>query len=178
MNFKRSIGDIIGEQQLSTPTKYTMQPISSYDTNKPLSAMTTSTATVTVSQQPTSTVSSAKLNGFANASAYSQPIQPQQQQTAAPVASTIMPQIDKLTGQPVPAPRRSNSVPQNEGVSSETGITATTSHNGKIPHTDAKIGITSTPSNTATATDTTEAQVSVFKKTVSVIILFFIFLFY
>ncbi|KAL9899778.1 scribble planar cell polarity protein isoform 15-T30 [Glossina fuscipes fuscipes] len=160
VNFKRSIGDIIGEQQLSTPTKYTTQPISSYDTNKPLSVMTTSTATVTVSQQPTSTVSSAKLNGFANTSAYSQPTQQQQQQQqiSAPVASTIMPQIDKLTGQPVPAPRRSNSVPQNDGVGNETGIAATTSHNGKIPHADAKIGITSTPSNTAPATDTTEAQ--------------------
>lgn len=55
------------------------------------------------------TVPTTKANGFANATVHQQPqqqtIQQQQQQQHQPQ------QIDKVTGLPVPAPRRSNSIP-------------------------------------------------------------------
>lgn len=93
--------------------------------------MTTSSATVLV---PTK-----KTNGFAIAN-------PQQQ-------------IDRVTGQPVPAPRRSNSIPLGDGmgepIESATSLQTTAQiQNGSMPSTAAAAG-----SGTASA-ESSETQVS------------------
>lgn len=97
-----------------------------------------------------------KTNGFANTS---NTLYQQQQ-------------IDKVTGQPVPAPRRSNSIPLGDGpeattasTSSLTTVTSPTStQNGTIPH--ASVGSSSASASqptattsTGTTTESTETQV-------------------
>ncbi|XP_046805854.1 uncharacterized protein LOC111674587 isoform X4 [Lucilia cuprina] len=143
-NFKRSIGDMVGEQQQhqhqQQPQTYQTQPIQ-YDTNK---MMTTALPTAT-------TVPATKTNGFANTNT---PYQQQQQQ------------IDKVTGLPipVPAPRRSNSIPLGDGPeatsASTTSLTTvsspTSTQNGTIPHhPSAGLSSTTTSSSQPTATTTT-----------------------
>ncbi|XP_069961939.1 uncharacterized protein scrib isoform X6 [Bactrocera oleae] len=123
-NFNRSIGDIISEQAqtnlqqapTAAPTlaqqqqypqypaqqqfNYTTQP-SAYEINKTATIPNATAATLTSASVGGN--NAPKTNGFTAAATtvpYQQPQQPQQQQ-----------QIDKVTGQPVPAPRRANSIP-------------------------------------------------------------------
>ncbi|KAM7362442.1 scribble planar cell polarity protein isoform 11-T13 [Cochliomyia hominivorax] len=167
-NFKRSIGDMIVEQQhQQQPTQsYQAQPIQ-YEGNK---IMTTST---------TNTVPATKTNGFANTNTL---YQQQQQQYPQQQQQHPQQQVDKLTGLsiPVPAPRRSNSIPLGDGpeptsasTSSLTTITSPTSstQNGSIPHHHhhPSVGTSSTSSSqptastantttTGTTTDSAETQ--------------------
>ena len=157
-NFKRSIGDTIAEQQQQQSQQSTSNQ---YDTNK-----------------MTSSVPATKANGFPSAN----PIYQQQQEHLQPVAiqQQNQQQIDKVTGLPipVPAPRRSNSIPLGDGVegttsassSSLTTITSPTStQNGTIPQSTANSSSptftsqpTATTSTTGTTTDSTETQVRIF----------------
>ncbi|XP_039952603.1 uncharacterized protein LOC120769560 isoform X5 [Bactrocera tryoni] len=123
-NFNRSIGDMISEQAQTNlqhaPTaapilaqqqqqqypaqqqfNYTTQP-SAYEINKTVTIPNTTAAAATLTSASVGGNNAPKTNGFTTAATtvpYQQP-QPQQQQ-----------QIDKVTGQPVPAPRRANSIP-------------------------------------------------------------------
>ncbi|XP_059220080.1 protein lap4 isoform X12 [Stomoxys calcitrans] len=163
-NFKRSIGDMIDEQhqqyQQQLHAQYQTQPLA-YDANKNIaspSALYHTTATATATGAATASVSpntvpatTAKANGFANATVHHQQTPQTQPQ-----------QIDKVTGLPVPAPRRSNSIPLGDGpaeattpssaVPSSTALMATpamssTNQNGTIPR-----GSTSATSGPASAT--------------------------
>ncbi|XP_053970127.1 protein lap4 isoform X11 [Anastrepha ludens] len=110
-NFNRSIGDIITEQAQSNlqptpvlaqqqPTQqqfnYTTQP-SAYETHKNAAIPNATAATITAGTADGNIVP--KTNGFTTAATMTSSKQPQPQQ------------IDKITGQPVPAPRRANSIP-------------------------------------------------------------------
>ncbi|XP_054739449.1 uncharacterized protein LOC129245338 isoform X6 [Anastrepha obliqua] len=110
-NFNRSIGDIITEQAQSNlqhtpvlaqqqPTQqqfnYTTQP-SAYETHKNAAIPNATAATITAGTADGNIVP--KTNGFTTAATMASSKQPQAQQ------------IDKITGQPVPAPRRANSIP-------------------------------------------------------------------
>ncbi|XP_050341513.1 microtubule-associated protein futsch isoform X14 [Bactrocera neohumeralis] len=123
-NFNRSIGDMISEQAQTNlqhaPTaapilaqqqqqqypaqqqfNYTTQP-SAYEINKTVTIPNATAAAATLTSASVGGNNAPKTNGFTTAATtvpYQQP-QPQQQQ-----------QIDKVTGQPVPAPRRANSIP-------------------------------------------------------------------
>nr|XP_036217431.1 protein lap4 isoform X14 [Bactrocera oleae] len=120
-NFNRSIGDIISEQAqtnlqqapTAAPTlaqqqqypqypaqqqfNYTTQP-SAYEINKTVTIPNATAATLTSASVGGN--NAPKTNGFTAAATTVPYQQPQQQQ-----------QIDKVTGQPVPAPRRANSIP-------------------------------------------------------------------
>ncbi|XP_017487820.1 PREDICTED: uncharacterized protein LOC108376139 isoform X2 [Rhagoletis zephyria] len=117
-NFNRSIGDIITEQaqtnlqQTSAPALAQQQPAqqlfnyntqpSSYGINKNFTATNVAAETI-----PTATVSgniAPKTNGFTTAA------------TTASNQQLPQQQIDKITGQPVPAPRRANSIPLGDAV--------------------------------------------------------------
>lgn len=142
---------MFGEQQQQQPQTYQTQPIP-YDTNK------------------MNIVPATKTNGFANTNTLYQQQQHPQQQQQYPQHQQ---QIDKVTGLPipVPAPRRSNSIPLGDGpeaitasMSSLTTVTSpTTTQNGTIPH--SSIGSSSSSSQptatttTGTTTDSTETQV-------------------
>ncbi|XP_049304451.1 uncharacterized protein LOC105222614 isoform X6 [Bactrocera dorsalis] len=125
-NFNRSIGDMISEQAQTNlqhaPTaapilaqqqqqqypaqqqfNYTNQP-SAYEINKTVTIPNATAAATTLTSASVGGNNAPKTNGFTTAATtvpYQQPQQQQQQQQ----------QIDKVTGQPVPAPRRANSIP-------------------------------------------------------------------
>ncbi|KAH8359318.1 hypothetical protein KR093_005743 [Drosophila rubida] len=102
-NFKRSVGDVNAAEQ---PYKYN-------------TLATTPTATTTTgvayagNSNNNNTLPNSKTNGFVAAPA------------AAPVAAAS--HIDKSTGQPVPAPRRTNSVPLGDGDGPLNGAESTSS---------------------------------------------------
>ncbi|XP_023036383.1 protein lap4 isoform X17 [Drosophila willistoni] len=96
-NFKRSAGDVSGAAIAEQPYKY-----NTLATTNPATVAYTATAPGTANNS--NTLPSNKTNGFAAAAAA----------------------IDKSTGQPVPAPRRTNSVPQGEG-DAPNGAASTTS---------------------------------------------------
>ncbi|XP_061393246.1 mucin-2-like [Musca vetustissima] len=126
-NFKRSIGDMIDEQhqqyqqqQQMIYQSQTPAPVS-YDSNKNLATTTMPPA----SSVSPNIVPATKANGFANATVHHQQQQNQQlQQQTSPVMQPQ--QIDKVTGLPVPAPRRSNSIPLGDGPSTDTTVAPTT----------------------------------------------------
>lgn len=93
---------------------------------------TTPTATVTTgvvhNNNNNNTLPSNKTNGFATAAAVNNA--PYTAAAAAPAAvpaATPASHIDKSTGQPVPAPRRTNSVPLGDGDAAVNGAASTTS---------------------------------------------------
>uniref|UniRef100_A0A1I8M8A5 PDZ domain-containing protein n=1 Tax=Musca domestica TaxID=7370 RepID=A0A1I8M8A5_MUSDO len=117
-NFKRSIGDMIDEQQQQQQHMIYQQtqqtPVSSYDSNRNLAAPTTMSASVSPNIVPAT-----KANGFANATVHQQQQQQQQQQQHMTPQLQPQQQIDKVTGLPVPAPRRSNSIPLGDGPTTD-----------------------------------------------------------
>ncbi|XP_023166094.2 uncharacterized protein LOC111596097 isoform X18 [Drosophila hydei] len=107
-NFGRSVGD---EQ----PYKY--------NTLATMPAATVTTGVVHNNNSNNNTLPSNKTNGFATAAAVNAaPFATVAGSGAAPAAH-----IDKSTGQPVPAPRRTNSVPQAEGDGPLNGAASTSS---------------------------------------------------
>lgn len=92
-NFKRSVGDVNAMEQ---PYKYNTLAT----TPTPTATATTATPVYNSNNINSNTLPNSKTNGFAAAAA------------AAPVAA----HIDKAGGQPVPAPRRTNSVPGDGGA--------------------------------------------------------------
>ncbi|XP_075148446.1 scribble planar cell polarity protein isoform X3 [Haematobia irritans] len=181
-NFKRSIGDMIDEQhqqhhQQQLHTQYQTQPIA-YDANKNIASSiiqnTTTTGAPTASVSP-NIVPATKANGFANATVHHQQTTPKLQEQQQQQLHQQPQQIDKITGLPVPAPRRSNSIPLGDGpdvtatTQSSSSSTATapsstalvtsaipptsTNQNGNIPHGSA----TATSASSATS-DSSETQ--------------------
>lgn len=150
-NYKRSIGDNVGEQIQQQPVvvqqqelpqqqyKYTTQPFA-YDTNNKNVAPASTTTTANVAPLYATT----KTNGFAvnSNNAFATGYPPQQQQ------------IDKVTGQPVPAPRRTNSIPLGDSVGG--GVNDDISHTA-VPQNGS--GSSSSKSAPTSATDSSEAQV-------------------
>lgn len=170
---------MIDEQHQQQQT-YQSQPFT-YDSNKTVATP----ATLAAASGPQTAVSPnivppTKANGFANVPPATATVQHHQQQQQSPPQQPQQQQqqIDKVTGLPVPAPRRSNSIPLGDGppdstpVSTQTPastalVTAATStpststipasstnQNGTIPH--------AAPSPTAaagTTSDPTETQV-------------------
>ncbi|XP_032295240.1 protein lap4 isoform X10 [Drosophila virilis] len=113
-NFGRSVGD---EQ----PYKYN-------------TLATTPTATVTTgvvhnnnNNNNNNTLPSNKTNGFATATAVNNAPYTAAAAPAAVPAAAPASHIDKSTGQPVPAPRRTNSVPLGDGDAAVNGAASTTS---------------------------------------------------
>lgn len=86
-------------------------------------AATVTTGVVHNNNSNNNTLPSNKTNGFATAAAVNAaPFATVAGSGAAPAAH-----IDKSTGQPVPAPRRTNSVPQAEGDGPLNGAASTSS---------------------------------------------------
>lgn len=99
---------------------------------------TTPTATVTTgvvhnNNNNNNTLPSNKTNGFATAAAVNNA--PYTAAAAAPAAvpaAAPASHIDKSTGQPVPAPRRTNSVPLGDGDAAVNGAASTTSSGDSV----------------------------------------------
>ncbi|XP_073815403.1 protein lap4-like isoform X17 [Musca autumnalis] len=169
-NFKRSIGDMIDEQhqqqhqQQHQMIYHTQQTPVSYDSNKNLANLSTApTQTTMPATVSPNIVPATKANGFANATVHQQ----QQQQLLQQTTPQLQPQqIDKVTGLPVPAPRRSNSIPLGDGPAEAaptpvatpvtqptskalTSPTISSNQNGSLPHAaTAKAAATSDPIET------------------------------
>ncbi|XP_043863387.1 protein lap4 isoform X12 [Drosophila mojavensis] len=111
-NFGRSVGD---EQ----PYKY--------NTLASTPAATVTTGVVHNNNSNSNTLPSNKTNGFATAAAVNAAPAYATAATAAAPAPASAAHIDKSTGQPVPAPRRTNSVPHADGDGPVNGAASTSS---------------------------------------------------
>ncbi|XP_067616418.1 protein lap4 isoform X9 [Eurosta solidaginis] len=140
-NFNRSIGDIITEQAQSNiqPPVFTQQQQSTqqqqfqYTANQPTIYETNKNAVLPPNQTAAGACTNivAKTNGFTTAPTTNASYQHPQQL-----------EIDKTTGQPIPAPRRANSIPLGGDATSETlpangNAAQPTSFDDKPTHTTA-----------------------------------------
>ncbi|XP_060648485.1 protein lap4 isoform X6 [Drosophila nasuta] len=114
-NFKRSVGDVNAAEQ---PYKYN-------------TLATTPTATATgvayTNNNNNNTLPNNKTNGFVTAPAPTAAVATAQVAAATIPAAVAASHIDKSTGQPVPAPRRTNSVPLGDGDGPLNGAASTSS---------------------------------------------------